>query len=290
MNAKSIGSFLRQEREKRRLTRKQLAFRLGIHKETLLLWEKGIKMPASEYLQKLSEHLNVSVGEILAGERIVHRTPELTDQIILDAMDCARAQAEDKIDKVLPGLGAMFLLLPMCFLRENPFVLYHLAGLGLIAAAVFRICRRTKGESVTRKKRRLYIYALLCQTAALALEILPYGAALLFSLGGKEDLQKTFSYFKPATSENLFHTLTGVFSVLLVLLLSICFTRKLGLIRLRGIVMICTVFTLILTIVPGITGDTGFFTATSICISALVLASLTLQAAAMRRGDRGGSR
>ena len=78
--------------------------------------------------------------------------------------------------------------------------------------------------------------------------------------------------------------------VLLVLLLSICFTRKLGLIRLRGIVMICTVFTLILTIVPGITGDTGFFTATSICISALVLASLTLQAAAMRRGDRGGSR
>ena len=289
MNAKAIGKFLRQEREERRLTRKQLAFRLGVRKETLILWEKGIKMPPAKYLQKLSEHLGVSVGEILAGKRIIHRTPELTDQIILGAMDCAREQAESKIDKVLLGLGAVFLLFPLCFQRENPFVLYHLIGLGLISAAVFRICRRHRAEGVSRKERVLYIYALLCQTAALALEILPYGAALLFSLGGNDDLQKTFSYFKQATSENLFHTLTGIFSVLLVLLLAICFKTKQGMIRLRGSVLICTVCTLILSIIPGITGDTGFFTATSICISALVLASLILQAAALRRGEKGGS-
>ncbi len=70
MDQEKIGKFIAQCRKELNMTQEQLAEKLGISNKTVSRWENGNTFPDISILQDLCGALNISVNELLAGERI----------------------------------------------------------------------------------------------------------------------------------------------------------------------------------------------------------------------------
>ena len=70
MDQKKFGDLLCYTRKQLGLTQEQLGERLGVTNKTVSRWETGKYMPDLDKLQELSSILQLSINELLAGERI----------------------------------------------------------------------------------------------------------------------------------------------------------------------------------------------------------------------------
>ena len=70
MNQEHIGKFIAKQRKLKELTQEELAEKLGITKNAVSKWERGLCLMDMSLLKPLSEILEVSVNDILAGEII----------------------------------------------------------------------------------------------------------------------------------------------------------------------------------------------------------------------------
>ena len=64
-----IANRLIELRKKSGLSQEELADRLGLSRQAVSKWERGLSFPDVSMLEPLSELLGVSIMEILAGER-----------------------------------------------------------------------------------------------------------------------------------------------------------------------------------------------------------------------------
>lgn len=92
MDTKKIGTFLKELRLEEQLTQEQLGERLGVTNKTVSRWETGSYMPPIECLKLLSELYQVSINEIISGQRL--------------GIDEYRAAAEDNMLLVLDNSEA----------------------------------------------------------------------------------------------------------------------------------------------------------------------------------------
>ena len=70
MNQEKIGKFIQENRKKQKLTQEELAEKLGVSKNAVSKWERGICLMDMSLLKPLSEILEVSINDILSGEVI----------------------------------------------------------------------------------------------------------------------------------------------------------------------------------------------------------------------------
>lgn len=70
MNQIKIGEFIATERKHKKLTQQQLADILGISNKTVSKWECGNGLPEISLLLPLCKELEISVNELLSGERL----------------------------------------------------------------------------------------------------------------------------------------------------------------------------------------------------------------------------
>ena len=70
MNQIKIGKFISECRKKENLTQAQLAEKLNITDRAVSKWENGKAMPDSSIMLDLCSFLNISVNELLRGEKI----------------------------------------------------------------------------------------------------------------------------------------------------------------------------------------------------------------------------
>jgi len=70
MNQEKIGKFIQEKRKNKNLTQQQLAEKLGITKNAVSKWERGLSLMDMSLLKPLSEILDVSIVEIINGEKI----------------------------------------------------------------------------------------------------------------------------------------------------------------------------------------------------------------------------
>ena len=70
MDQIKIGRFIAKERKRKGYTQKQLADILGISDKTISKWECGNGFPEVSFLLPLCEELEISVNELLVGERV----------------------------------------------------------------------------------------------------------------------------------------------------------------------------------------------------------------------------
>lgn len=69
---KNFGERIRELRKERGITNYEMATKLGISRNTLTNWERGIKEPhAIEILEEMAEILKVPLKSILSGEKEV---------------------------------------------------------------------------------------------------------------------------------------------------------------------------------------------------------------------------
>lgn len=69
MDQRRIGSFLKELRRERNLTQEELAEKLNVSGRTVSRWETGANMPDISLLVELAEFYDVSIPEIINGER-----------------------------------------------------------------------------------------------------------------------------------------------------------------------------------------------------------------------------
>ncbi len=70
MDMQKIGAFLAEMRKEKNLTQEELGEQIGVTNKTVSRWENGNYLPPVEMLQILSKFYDVSINEILNGERI----------------------------------------------------------------------------------------------------------------------------------------------------------------------------------------------------------------------------
>ena len=70
MDTQKIGAFLAELRKEKNLTQDELGEQIGVTNKTVSRWENGNYLPPVETLQILSKFYDVSINEILNGERL----------------------------------------------------------------------------------------------------------------------------------------------------------------------------------------------------------------------------
>ena len=70
MDQQKIGKFIASLRKEKGYTQEQLAEKLNVSNKSISRWENGNTMPDLSLIPKLCEILDVSINELLSGERI----------------------------------------------------------------------------------------------------------------------------------------------------------------------------------------------------------------------------
>ena len=84
MDQIKIGRFIAGCRKKADLTQMQLAEKLGITDKAVSKWERGVAMPDTSIMLKLCDILDISVNELLNGEKItMENNNQKNEQLLL---------------------------------------------------------------------------------------------------------------------------------------------------------------------------------------------------------------
>ena len=96
MDAKKFGMFLLQRRKVLGLTQAQLAERIHVTDKAVSRWERGIGLPDINLLEPLADALEVSVLELIRGERIQEQVMPVADaaELVSETIEIAAEQAE----------------------------------------------------------------------------------------------------------------------------------------------------------------------------------------------------
>lgn len=73
MDVQKIGEFLKELRKQNNMTQEQLGERVGVTNKTVSRWETGKYMPPIECLKSLSDLYQISINEILTGEKLTDK-------------------------------------------------------------------------------------------------------------------------------------------------------------------------------------------------------------------------
>lgn len=97
MDMQKIGMFLKNLRIERNLTQEELATSIGTTNKTISRWENGNYLPPAEMLLILSDFYQVSINEILNGEKISSEDYKKTaERNLLDAISESKFEVKYK--------------------------------------------------------------------------------------------------------------------------------------------------------------------------------------------------
>ena len=100
MDQKQIGSFLKELRKEKNITQEQLAEQLNVSGRTVSRWETGNNMPDISLLVEISELYDVSISEIINGERKSENMNEEVKEVAKSMSDYALAEKEGILKEI----------------------------------------------------------------------------------------------------------------------------------------------------------------------------------------------
>ena len=136
MDQIKIGRFIAESRKVHKLTQIQLAYALNISDKTVSKWECGKGLPEVSLMLPLCEKLNISVNDLLSGERVSE--PDYQKKAEGNMMDLMKQNEENKKKLTLSIINGVITVIAVVALSclaayvEMPVAL----RIALIAAAV----------------------------------------------------------------------------------------------------------------------------------------------------------
>ena len=135
MDQIKTGAFLKNLRRERGITQEQLAEELGVSGRTISRWETGSNMPDISLLVEISGFFDVSIPEIIKGERKSENMQEEVKEVAETMSDYAKAEKEELIKSCrnmsIIGLIALlaYLLLGETGVYERDSLLRYIHGI-----------------------------------------------------------------------------------------------------------------------------------------------------------------
>ena len=87
MDQKKIGRFLKELRKEKDITQEQLAEKIKVSGRTVSRWETGSNMPDISLLADLADFYDVSISEIIDGERKSEQMNEELKETVIKVTD-----------------------------------------------------------------------------------------------------------------------------------------------------------------------------------------------------------
>ena len=87
MDQKKIGRFLKELRKEKDITQEQLAEKIKVSCRTVSRWETGSNMPDISLLAELADFYDVSIPEIIDGERKSEQMNEELKETVIKVTD-----------------------------------------------------------------------------------------------------------------------------------------------------------------------------------------------------------
>ena len=100
MDQIKVGSFLKDLRREKGITQEQLAEELGVSGRTISRWETGNNMPDIGLLVEIAEYFDVSIPEIIKGERKSEDMKEEAKEVAETISDYAKAENEQLVKSI----------------------------------------------------------------------------------------------------------------------------------------------------------------------------------------------
>ena len=138
MDQIKTGKFIADERKKKGYTQRQLAEQLGISDKTISKWERGNGFPEISLLLPLCNELDLSVNELLTGERISET--EYREKAEENMVNLVKEAQESKKKIILSGMVSALVIIaatPM-FVVAGAFPMEDWMRIALIADG--RLC------------------------------------------------------------------------------------------------------------------------------------------------------
>ena len=129
MDVKKIGRFIAENRKAKGMKQKELAEILGVSDKTVSRWENGNYMPDLSMLQPLSECLDITLNELLSGEKIErNEIAEKAEDSIANTLEYSQQRIQKSKRKIyvriiitILGLALIWAFLNMVFFAEVPY-------------------------------------------------------------------------------------------------------------------------------------------------------------------------
>ena len=126
MNIEKTGQFIAELRREKQFTQAQLADAIRVSDKAVSRWETGRGLPDIDNLEALSECLDVSIAELIKGERIIEPVSgdELSD-IASDGLSLTRSLiAKRKITSTLLGfvLGLIIIIIVVIHMMSPVYI------------------------------------------------------------------------------------------------------------------------------------------------------------------------
>jgi len=280
MDHERIGNFIAQLRREKGLTQKELAECLGVTDKAVSRWETGKGLPDTATLPELARILEVSLEELLQGQRQElpqqEQRQQRTDALLLEALRYTRKS----LLPVFCSLGILLGALLMLYTVGNVFP--NILGLWMILVSLLFFF--WKGGDPVKQERRFRLSACGALSLALLLEALPYGAVLVFAPGPGERVVKTFSYFDltPYGYANFGPLFTAVTTVLALLLFVLGLLRKEKGRKLQNAAFFCGLAAVLFSLMPLMFGA-QMMNAVSYLVTVTLLLSVGLMAVVNRQ-------
>ena len=100
MDQKKIGNFLKELRKEKGITQEEFAEKLDVSGRTVSRWETGVNMPDISLLIEISEFFDVSIPEIINGERKSEIMNEEVKEVAEKLSDYANTEKETIIRNI----------------------------------------------------------------------------------------------------------------------------------------------------------------------------------------------
>lgn len=286
MDIVKSGKFICEERTKCGLTQKELADKIGVTDKAVSRWETGRGFPDVSLLKPLSIALNVSVTELIEGERVKENCLETSDKIIIEAYG-QKTLLLKAVSVILIIIGVFMLFTPLFLTGFGGLLNIALICLGSIFIGAGIVVRSKKFTLRAEKLKAGFLYrplALLGIIFAILLEALPDSFVMAFAAppdSGVEAFYTSCSYFNllPAGYGDWFPALTAVMScvsaLLLIVLIILDICKKTGK-KLVNAAFICTSTALFFSLLANFV-FVGKHTSYGFGITLLLILALVLQ-------------
>lgn len=194
MDCEKIGNFIMQNRKAKKLTQKQLADKLCVTDRAISRRERGVGTPDISLLITLGEILEVSVNEILLGEKIENITKEQSDKILVDSISLYKKNDIKKTVKIYFLIMIMItsLLLAITFFNismiiSNLSIYYIFLILGGLFVSLLVFTKLSKDYLLKKK-----IVIIACVVYSISLVFYSFYTGISYKISGIT--QYNFSY------------------------------------------------------------------------------------------------
>ena len=148
MDQVKIGSFLKELRKEKNLTQEKLAEQLHVSNRTVSRWETGSNMPDISLLVEIAEFFDVSIPEIIKGERKSEKMNQETRDTAAAMAEYSRNEVKNgklKVVGILLAAFGLFVIISalMMFPSESSWgSIYSILGSIILVVGVYFIIRR----------------------------------------------------------------------------------------------------------------------------------------------------